>query len=363
MTHSLFEQGIGAALAGRRDAARELLTQVVEADDHNEEAWVWLAGTVDDPQDMRICLENALQLNPSNLKAQQGLAWVEQRYGARAPEESAPLPALSAPAPQPAPERRGDRCAVGQPGAAARAPRRRLLNLVLPPASPFYRSLHEHPVGSAAHQYTEAPCVYCGAAMLLSQKRCPKCHASQMFRAPADPHRGAKAMTLLSWCWLLPAVLGFAAFIFSVFVGFVEGLSRRSPGLLGIIIVIVMVIVFTIVYLLLWSPFLLLARGLYRCRRWAYIIQSVWTAIELAVCVIAALFITRMPGGVGALLSDPAIRQQSIFLSSPTMFWGVIASSIGWRLFVCLLLWFGYGAVFSRRSRLVPAVNGIEREL
>ena len=33
--------------------------------------------------------------------------------------------------------------------------------------------------------------------LLMSQKRCPKCHASQMFRAPADPRRGAKAMTLL----------------------------------------------------------------------------------------------------------------------------------------------------------------------
>jgi tetratricopeptide (TPR) repeat protein len=39
------------------------------------------------------------------------------------------------------------------------------------------------------------------------------------------------------------------------------------------------------------------------------------------------------------------------------MFWSVIAFSIGWRLFICLLLWFGYGAVFSRRSRLIPAVT------
>ena len=36
---------------------------------------------VDDPEDMRTCLENALHLNPNNVKAQQGLAWVEQRYG------------------------------------------------------------------------------------------------------------------------------------------------------------------------------------------------------------------------------------------------------------------------------------------
>jgi hypothetical protein len=45
---------------------------------------------VDDPEDMRVCLENALQLNPSNPKAQQGLAWVEQRYGKRPALESVP---------------------------------------------------------------------------------------------------------------------------------------------------------------------------------------------------------------------------------------------------------------------------------
>src|SRR3954471_17481088 len=101
MTHSLLEQGIGAALAGRRDEARATLTQVVQSNERNEEAWIWLAGMVDDPQDMRICLENVLQLNPNNPKAQQGLAWVEQRYGKRPPVESA---ALAAPAPQPTPQ-------------------------------------------------------------------------------------------------------------------------------------------------------------------------------------------------------------------------------------------------------------------
>src|SRR2546423_981043 len=99
MIDSLLEQGIGAALAGRREEACAALTQVVQSDEHNEEAWVWLAGVVDDPQDMRICLENALQLNPSNLKAQQGLAWLEQRYGAPRLEERAPLPAPAAPVP------------------------------------------------------------------------------------------------------------------------------------------------------------------------------------------------------------------------------------------------------------------------
>jgi tetratricopeptide (TPR) repeat protein len=357
MTQSLLEQGISAALAGRRDEARATLTQVVQSNERNEEAWIWLAGMVNDPQDMRICLENVLELNPNNLKAKQGLAWVEQRYGKRPPAEST---APAAPAPQPPPQSPEAIAALlapspqsaqiaEQPVPAAPAGR--------PGSQSTYRSLHEHPVGSAGNQYTQAPCVYCGAAMLLSQKRCPTCAESQMFRVPAAANAKSKAMTLLAWCWQLPALIGFVTFIFTVFVGFAEGLSRGSPGLLGIVLVIVMVIVFGIVYLLLWSPFLLLARGLHRCRRWAYIIQCVWTAIELAACAIAMLILTRMPGGAAGLLSDPSVRQRSILFSSPAIFWAVQVSTIGWRLFVCVLLWFGSGSVFSRKSRIVPAVK------
>ena len=83
MTNTLLEQGISAALTGRRDEARSLLTQVVEADDRNEQAWLWLSGLLEEPEDMRTCLENVLHLNPDNVKAQQGLAWVEQRHGVR----------------------------------------------------------------------------------------------------------------------------------------------------------------------------------------------------------------------------------------------------------------------------------------
>jgi tetratricopeptide (TPR) repeat protein len=353
MTYSLLEQGIGAALAGRRDEARDLLVQLVEADERNEEAWVWLAGLLDDPHDIRVCLENALELNPSNLKAQQGLAWLEQRHGVSAPLERGSLPAPAAPVP---PQPQSAEAITALLSAPAQPPH------VSPPtgavapqsSSSAYRSLHEHPVGPLA---SDAPCVYCGAEMPLSQKRCPRCHVSQIVRAPADPRKGSPAMTLLSWCWLIPAVVGYAVFIIAVFIGFAEGFTRRSPGLVGIMMLVGVILIFTLIYFLLWSPFLLLARGLYRCRPWAYIIQSIWTAIELAFCVVATLVIMRMPGGIDGLLSDPAIRQRSIFLSSPAMFWGAIIISIGWRLLVCFMLWSGYGAVFGRRSRLVPNVS------
>src|SRR5215470_18269566 len=89
-TEELLQQGIAAARTGRREEARALLVQVVEADERNVQAWLWLAGVVDDPEDMRTCLENVLDLNPGNGKAQQGLAWIEAHHGPRPTPEPEP---------------------------------------------------------------------------------------------------------------------------------------------------------------------------------------------------------------------------------------------------------------------------------
>src|SRR5215213_1816312 len=92
----LLQQGIIAAQAGKREESRALLMQLVEADERNEQAWLWLAGVVDAPEDIRTCLQNVLDLNPANQQAQQGLAWLERRYESPAP---APEPAFPAPSP------------------------------------------------------------------------------------------------------------------------------------------------------------------------------------------------------------------------------------------------------------------------
>jgi len=100
MTENLLEQGISAALNGRREEARVLLAQVVEADERNEQAWLWLSGLVEDPEEMRTCLENVLHLNPDNIKAQHGLAWVEQQHGTRPATDIAMLDAPPEPSAQ-----------------------------------------------------------------------------------------------------------------------------------------------------------------------------------------------------------------------------------------------------------------------
>jgi tetratricopeptide (TPR) repeat protein len=77
-TESL-QQAICAARAGRKEEARHLLLEIVEADPRNEMAWMWLAGLVDSLEDQMIACENALAINPANEKAQAYLAELQRR--------------------------------------------------------------------------------------------------------------------------------------------------------------------------------------------------------------------------------------------------------------------------------------------
>jgi hypothetical protein len=63
---------------GRRAEGRELLLRVIEQDEQNEQAWLWLSGAVDDPEDQTVALENVLALNPANRAAQEGLEYLRR---------------------------------------------------------------------------------------------------------------------------------------------------------------------------------------------------------------------------------------------------------------------------------------------
>jgi hypothetical protein len=71
--------GALALQQGNRERGRELLLRVVEADEAIEEAWLWLSGAVDDPDDQRTALENVLALNPQNAYALYGLDVLDGR--------------------------------------------------------------------------------------------------------------------------------------------------------------------------------------------------------------------------------------------------------------------------------------------
>ena len=80
--HTSLTAGIAAALAGNRAEARELLLQVVQADENNAEAWLWLSQVVTTLEDREVCLSNVLALDPANEAAQHGLEEVRAQIEA-----------------------------------------------------------------------------------------------------------------------------------------------------------------------------------------------------------------------------------------------------------------------------------------
>lgn len=69
----LLERGIEAAQAGEDERARDLLIHVIELDERNEDAWLWLSFVVDQIADQIVCLENILTINPNDQDAAEDL--------------------------------------------------------------------------------------------------------------------------------------------------------------------------------------------------------------------------------------------------------------------------------------------------
>lgn len=111
MPDSKLQAAIALARAGRRRQARELFLQIVEEDEYNEVAWLWLVGLVDDVEDQIVALENVLVINPDNHRARARLERLQKREEAVAPpvapttdsyavdeqEEATPPPAAPTP--------------------------------------------------------------------------------------------------------------------------------------------------------------------------------------------------------------------------------------------------------------------------
>jgi ribosomal protein L40E len=89
-------RGIEAAQAGEDKRAREILTHIIELDQYNEQAWMWLSSVVDTPADKMVCLENVLFINPKNTQASAGLERLRRQP---VDPSRALLPRLAAPRP------------------------------------------------------------------------------------------------------------------------------------------------------------------------------------------------------------------------------------------------------------------------
>lgn len=78
MTSSL-QLGINDAKAGRMQEALDHLKDAIIEEPQNAEVWVWIAAIIDDMDKQAIFLEKALEIDPHNIPAQRGLAYLEKR--------------------------------------------------------------------------------------------------------------------------------------------------------------------------------------------------------------------------------------------------------------------------------------------
>lgn len=99
--NAMLQRAIAYAKANRKAEARQLLEQIVNIDQMNEQAWLWLSACVDTVEEQTICLENVLDINPNNQKARKGLQALQARSAPPAadPFASSPFSAASAPDP------------------------------------------------------------------------------------------------------------------------------------------------------------------------------------------------------------------------------------------------------------------------
>src|SRR5438876_1127600 len=77
----LMREGQAAAKRGDKAMARTLLTQLLELEPNNEQAWMWLSGAVSDLTEQQTCLENVLIINPNNAQARKGLEYIRAKSG------------------------------------------------------------------------------------------------------------------------------------------------------------------------------------------------------------------------------------------------------------------------------------------
>ena len=71
--NALLQEGIALARNGQRDQAREIFEQVIQADDLNEMAWMWMATVLEHDAQRREALEIVLEINSANAEAREAL--------------------------------------------------------------------------------------------------------------------------------------------------------------------------------------------------------------------------------------------------------------------------------------------------
>lgn len=299
----LLQDGIRAARAGQREQARNLLMQVVQADERNEAAWLWLSGVVDDPEDVRICLQNVLDINPKNEKAQKGIAWLNAHH-----------PVAVSAAPQPVTNETialnqsaaamGETIQLSDPQAAA---------VASAPARKVY-TVDDIEIPAGMLPDVDNPCPYCGVATRLGDKKCPQCGNSLMITSNEGRKRSWATVVLTVFASISAffAILMLGLLGFLAVVGLSSGTmnSREESTTLGMIMGFLLYTVFIIAQ----------ARGLWKMKIWAYIVHLLFIALYIFQTI------------SGAALTKPAMDE--LLQQLPPSDHGVIQIIVGAGLFL-----------------------------
>ena len=218
----LLRQGIAAAKMGQKETARNLLTRVVEQDERNLTAWLWLSGVVESLDDKQVCLENVLALDPENQAARQGLEWAREQ---KATASSVYVPSLISDLPASSMSPLTPAQAILRP----RAPEPEPLA-----AEPKASRVSESPdawveagplpsqdeVNTALSEFEdETLCPYCAAPTQPQDKKCPTCHGALWKHTRKNPG-GSIAFWFLLGCVLFSMLWGVNLFIGWLTIGF-----------------------------------------------------------------------------------------------------------------------------------------------
>lgn len=78
--NTLYRDGVNAVRQGDLTTARKLLTQSLKLNGNNENAWVWLARTFNEPEQQIKCLQRALNINPTDTKVQAAISNLQGKF-------------------------------------------------------------------------------------------------------------------------------------------------------------------------------------------------------------------------------------------------------------------------------------------
>jgi hypothetical protein len=293
------QAGIAAVKSGDKVKARALLMSVVEAEESNEQAWLWLSTTMETEEDRRICLENVLALNPNSRIAQQGLKQVtNDTPSSQVATSTSAIHGDSDPGKYPSLDELDQRVQEPGPGAS--------LSKSIPTTTSSVAEGNS-PTFSDVWDTDEEICAYCAAILGESDRKCPSCArslVSQKYRYPAT------ANLHVFWVFMLTTglLLGFQA-------GYKSQVEQNDAG--------------AMLHLITGGLLSLLVIGVYFRLFWAHIL-SIIVLILVLLLSIGNFLIPIDPSTLGTETMDPVFHGfASSFIQRLGWFLRVMQATIG----------------------------------